>query len=212
MKEIILKYYLPVFGMTLLPILPVIAINFNSEEFFQMFLWLSILSFSLTLVLGTFQYKFGGRLKNKRQQKLIKNELFQQFIYKGFTDNEVSISGYFKNYFIIISPEKEEFSERKWLEIVILFNPKQHNQFIPSHIFKKLYKLKRKDYNWNSNSLTIKKVYGFKLPKYNNVRTILEIAIDDLEISNIIPIGLREWKLLINESVNHYNQVSTLNK
>ncbi|PQJ77955.1 hypothetical protein [Polaribacter porphyrae] len=209
MKEIILKYYLPVFGMTLIPIVPPLVINYNTPELGEMILWLSIMSIVLTLVLGTFQYKFGDRINTKRKKKQIKKDLFQRFISNGFSNNEVSVSGYFKDYFLVISPEKDEFQPNKWLEIEIIFNPKQQGQFIPVYVFQKLHKLKRKEYTWNSNSLVIKKVYGFKLPKYDKIIAILDKAITDLKNNNIESIDYQNWNHSIGESLNHYKQIST---
>ena len=109
MKEIILKYYLPVFGMTLVPIAPSLIINYDTPEFDQLIFWLSMMSIVLTFILGTFQFKFGDKIHTKRKRKQIKKEMVQKFISKGFSNNDVSVSGYYKDYFVIISPEKDDF-------------------------------------------------------------------------------------------------------
>ncbi|TVZ55242.1 hypothetical protein OD91_0488 [Lutibacter sp. Hel_I_33_5] len=212
MKDVILKYYFPVFGLCLGIIVPMGIMNYDSDKIYELVLSLSILIIILTLLLGTFNYKFGNKIELKRKKRLLKKELFKQFVFKGFVNNEVSVSGYFNNYFIIISPEKDRVQPRKWIEIVLLFNPKQQNQFIPNYIFEKLYKINKKNYTWNSNILTINIIYGIKMPSYNRIKKSIEEATQILKNNNIEPILLKDWELSTDESVKYYNQVSKLKK
>lgn len=184
--------------------------NYKEDDFSDMIIGLSILVVFLTLVLGTLNYKFGDKLAFNKRKKGIKKDLFQEFIYKGFDDNEVSVSGYLENYYTIISDERDSTYPNKWIEIIILFNPKQQSQFIPNYVFQKLYKQGKNNYSWNSNSLTIKKVYGLKIPKYRNIRDIIDEAIKILRDNNIESIKEEEWDSLLKESLTHYKQISSL--
>ncbi|QTD38166.1 hypothetical protein JL193_02345 [Polaribacter batillariae] len=210
MKSVILKYYLPIFALAFIFVAPIILINYEEDNFSDMIIGLSILVIFLTLILGTLNYKFGDKLAFNKRKKAIKKDLFQDFIYNGFDDNEVSVSGYVENYYVIISDERDYSYPNKWIEITILFNPKQQNQFIPNYIFKKLYKQGKNNYSWNSNSVTIKKVYGLKVPKYRTITNIIEEAIKILRDNNIASIKVEEWDLSLKASVTHYKQISSL--
>ncbi|QTE22656.1 hypothetical protein [Polaribacter cellanae] len=210
MKKIILKYYLPIFASALIFIAPIILINYSEDDFSDIIIGLSLLVIFLTFVLGTLNYKFGDKLTFNNRKKSIKKDLFQEFIYKGFDDNEVSVSGYLENYYTIISDERDSTYPNKWIEIIILFNPKQQSQFIPNYVFQKLYNQGKNNYSWNSNSLTIKKVYGLKVPKYRNIRDIIDEAIKILRDNNIESIKGEEWDSSLKESVTHYRQISSL--
>ncbi|TYP98123.1 hypothetical protein C7447_103293 [Tenacibaculum adriaticum] len=209
MKEVLLKYYFPVFGLALTMIAPIAILNYKSEDLLDMIIGLSILLTLITLFVGTLNYKFGDKFKIKAQKSALKKELFKQFIYNGFEDNGVSVFGYIDDYSITISAE-QDYQPRKWIKIIILFNPKLENQFIPRYVFNKLYKEGKRNYSWNSNSLIIEKVYGFKMPKYTSLKDIIEDAIGILKQNNISPIKVEDWNLSIEESVKHYNQISRL--
>ncbi|MCH3883105.1 MULTISPECIES: hypothetical protein [Tenacibaculum] len=211
MKANFVKYYLPVFGVALAAIFPVILLNYNSNELLDMIIGLSTVLIFITLLVGTLNYKFGDKLREKVQKKSLKKGLFQQFIYNGFDKNEVSVFGYIDDYSVTISDEQDS-QPRKWIKIVILFNPKQENQFIPRFVFNKLYEKGKRNYSWNSNCLIIEKVYGFKMPKYISVRGIIKEAISLLKNNNISPIKVEDWNLSIEESVKHYNQTISLKK
>ncbi|APG64915.1 hypothetical protein LPB136_05875 [Tenacibaculum todarodis] len=209
MKANFVKYYLPVFVVALTMIFPIILLNYNSNEFLDMIIGLSAVLIFITLLVGTFNFKFGDKIKAKTQNKSLNKDLFQQFIYKGFDNNGVSIFGYIDKYSVTISDEQDS-QPRKWLKIVILFNPKQENQFIPRYVFNKLYDDGKRNYYWSSNCLTIEKVYGFKTPKYASVREIIKEAINILKNNNISPIKAEDWNLSLEESVKHYNQTISL--
>ena len=210
MKRNILKYYLPIFATALTFVVPVILMNYKKADFLEMIIGLSVLVIFLTLLLGTLNYKFGDKLAFNKKKKSLKNEMFQQFIYKGFYDNEVSVSGYLDNYYLIISDERDVTYPNKWIEIVILFNPKQQHQFIPNYVFNKLYKQGKNNYSWNANCLTIKKVYGLRIPKFHTIKEIIEEAIKILKENNVAPIREEEWDSSLEGSIIRYKQTSEL--
>lgn len=197
-------------GIVFVLVLPKIYLSYNTESFYEVLLALLTLTVIITIVGGFLSQKFGDKIVTKRRKKVLRKEVFQEFLKQGFDNNEVSISGYVDEYYTIISAEQEIVQPRKWLEIVILFNPKQQNQFIPSYVFEKLYKLNKKEYEWSSNCLTIKKVYGVKLPKYTEVRNLISEAVLILKNNNIESINEYDWDLSLSESVNRYKQISNL--
>lgn len=210
MKEHLIKYYLPVFGLTLALILPKVLTTYGADEFNNVALALSGVTILITLIGGFLNQKFGDKTVENRRRKALKKEAFQQFLKEGFDDNGFSVSGYVDEYFTIISAEQELLQPRKWIEIVILFNPKQQNQFIPTYIFKKLHKVNKKQYEWSANCLTIRNVYGLKFPKYSKIKNMVDEAIIVLKQHNIESIDEYNWEDSIAESVNRHKQISNL--
>lgn len=212
MKELFLKHYLPVLlfvlGSLLIGLLPVLLTSKIKGDILVLGIVILLLAFFLTLIIGFIKHKYEERIIVKRQRKQLKKDLFQQLLDSGFINNEVSVLGYFQNYYTIISAERGFLDGKKWIEIIMLFDPKQQQQYIPKYIYEKLYEIDLKgcDYSWNSNCLTIRKVYGIKMPKYDVIITVLEKATKIFQQYNIGSITKENWDLSIEGSINHYNK------
>jgi len=218
-NEIIRAHYLPAFLYSLFAVsVPFLPLFFDDEKKGSkvvLFYVMIGLILTITLILGFLKHKFLDDYNERRKQKVLHKKTFQDFIADGFVKDENFVSGYIDGYFVMISPESDTFTPEKWLNIEILFNPKQHQQFISQKVFHQLINdkaLKKKEYTWYSNSLVIKKQYGFKLPSYVKLMAIVTEAIDVLKSNQLEAIVLNDWNALQEEVQNHYKQISSLNR
>ncbi|WP_442267073.1 hypothetical protein ACSIGC_05070 [Tenacibaculum sp. ZS6-P6] len=214
MKEVLKRHYLPAFFL----VLPLVVIpssislfnNYNPNEVAPFVIMLFFVTIFFTFIIGLISYKYGDRLKNKNSKILLKKKVFQEFIFKNkFSNNQTFIEGNYKGYHIIIFPVKDH--PQQWVEIQIVFNPKQKNSFIPGYVFERLNQINRKEYTWNSNMLTIKKYKRLHFPNYEKIKTAIDSAVQLLIESNIEAITIKKWNELIEETQKHYHQVSSLN-
>ncbi|CAA0163003.1 conserved hypothetical protein [Tenacibaculum maritimum] len=210
MKANFIAYYLPVFGTSIGMMFPVFLLNHKAEERLEMLVSMFTLAIIITILVGTYYYKYGDSIRFRDRKRALKKQLFTKFIETGFGNNNVSVSGYIDNYYCIISSEKELLDHQRWIEIMILFNPKQEQQYISRALFERLYKLNKRQYTWNSNSLIIKKVYGIKFPVYETILKEIEEALQILKKHRISSICEAEWDLTIEESLINYHQTSRL--
>ncbi len=214
-KSIFLTHYLPallyVTGAILLAFLPLFFTEkIEKQEILAVIMVMILLILVLTFILGFLKSRFLDAYYLKRKKKTLEKKLFNDLVIAGFYKIETSVYGYIEGFLLFITPERGVFTEEKWLEIKILFNPKQQNQFISKKTLNELIKdkaFRNRNYSWSLNSLEIKKRYGFKLPKYNKLMNVITDAIDVLKNNKFVPIEYEEWNKTVNETMRHYNQV-----
>ncbi|GEM_PF-6254546 len=210
MKEHIVKYYLPVFGITLAAILPALAKNYENENFKILVLILICISIILTIIIGTIYKKIENKILSKYKKRKLKNKTFEDFKSRGFKEFGDCIIARIEGYLILMSPEKNFISGEKWVEIRILFNPKISSMFIPQYVFEKLMKHKKSNFTWHTNMLTIKKKYGLKIPRYEKLYTLIKEGVSKLKENNIESISYDKWKELTEENIIYQKQTESL--
>jgi len=205
-----LRAFLIAVPFVLVPFISVFIDERDTNELTSVVIFILLLLVFATLLGGFISYKFGDRIKLKKDKKLLKKGLFNSFVEKdGFVNHNQFLNGIINGYFISVF-NKEDYPQH-WIEVQIIFNPKQQNQYIPAYLFQKLKEQSPKEFIWSSNILTIKKIYGISLPSYDSVKLLLVNAIDTLRKNSIESISLQDWMDTVEGSQHHYMQVSRLN-
>ncbi|WP_298520643.1 hypothetical protein [uncultured Kordia sp.] len=210
-RENFLKYFLLTYLVCLAPvgtsIFPDETLSWKEKTGLILLIPLGV-----AIVLAPILYWLHPKLHRRHRRKRAKKKLFKTFIerhhFKVLEDGYVV--GKIDEYIVIMHAAHNEFQGSKWIEIQVIFNPKQNNQYIENEfIYRMIRKYSEKNVSWHINSVVVKKSYALKMPKYEVIFPIVKRCISELKAHNIAPISHREWQSMIPETQLYLDKLKT---
>ncbi|WP_420574822.1 hypothetical protein [Kordia sp.] len=212
MKKEFFTYFLKTYVVLLLPMASIFTTS-PSLSWKEKLGWFFLIPFIIALFLTPLFYWLTPKLKTYHRRKKTKKKLFKAFIdqndFKTTTDG--MLHGRIDDYIIFLQANYDEFQYTKWIEIQVLFHPKQRNQYISQSLLQRLQrKYEEKNVTWHANSILIKKIYALRMPKYEVVYPLLKQCISELKAQNIAPISYTAWTAMLPEVQQYYNNLEKL--
>jgi hypothetical protein len=153
------------------------------------------------------------KVKIRNQRKKATKKLFTDFIerHKLKVTGDGYVYGIIDAYTFFMHAEYDIFQSKKWIEIQVIFNPMQNNQYIEESLLLRLQrKYAKENVTYHTNCLLIKQVYSLRMPKYDILHTLLKRCISDLKGFHIEPIRHEQWIHTIPETQEHLNTLKKL--
>lgn len=209
MKKELLKYIMLTYAMFLAP-LAVAILPDEGISWTRKILAVLIAPILLAVLFGPLFYWILPKLKLRYQKRKLKKKLFTTFIEKHQFKNDTNrIYGEIQDYVVFITPELDDLQQSKWVEIEILFHPKQGNQHIPQHLFTTIQnEIQLKNVSVQANSLIIKNNHALKFPKYEKVIAQITRCIQVLQKYYILPISISANNIIVSETQQHYSKLN----
>lgn len=212
-KEVFIKYYLPVLAFTIAFSVPTFIVNYDGSKLIEFLVACISLNVIITFVFGTLYLKFGKNWKSKFRRKVLNKKALKSFEALGFVRQEEMLYGYIDDYFIMIQPEMDALGQKKWLDIKVFFNPKIQNQFIPEYLLKKLNDNKLKQTFFNKNCVVIEQAFAPLVPlNFDRMRAKLKEVVSLLKNHNIMPISMTDLIEQKTDLLKYHQQIQSLYK
>jgi len=204
-----IKYFLLTYFFCLVPtatgVLPSETLSWKEKIIFTL-----IIPLGVSIVLAPIFYWLHPKLHRRHRRKKVKKKLFKTFVEKHYfkiTDDGYAI-GKIDDYLVFIHSEYHDFQSSKWIEIQVIFNPKQQNSYIPHSLISRLIrKYNEKHVSWFMNSVFIKQQYGLKMPSYEKLYPLLKKCISELKANHIEPISYLEWQQMLPETQTYIDKI-----